>query len=300
MGKEQAAPPVDRATRWLETAAIYLASILSHAVLGFLLVVCYLEVRREPEPVFSVTLWRDAKGKDVMKIGAPVEGPPVKGVEVAPDPPKVEEPKAPLPAPAPEPALVPVPEPVAKTPEPAPPPPKVEPEGGAPEPVPAAPALGVGASAGVPQGDKPGAAKPAPGPEAEVTDAEIDKDPTAAIRRRRSGTLVQLRGGSQGDIVVVSGAYDHIQEVLDRLEIPYRIMDPEQLPKYDLSNCKALLVNCHSTYQAGLFRVADTGTLEKEIIALEEKEIALRKRVQETKEKKKVHAEEVRANKVGP
>jgi hypothetical protein len=288
LGKEQMAPPVDHAARWLETAAIYLGSILSHAVLGFLLVVCYLEVRREPEPVFSVTLWRDAKGKDVLKIGAPVEGPPVKGVEVAPDPPKVEEAKPPLPAPAPEPAPVPVPTPVAKTREPAPPPRKVEPEGGAPELLPAAPALGAGASAGVPRGDTPGAAKPVPSPDGEVTDAEIDRDPTAAIRRRRSGVLAQLRGGNQGDIVVVSGAYDHIQEVLDRLEIPYRIMDPEQLPKYDLSSCKALLVNCHSTYQAGLFRVLDTGTLEKEIEALEEKETALRKRVQETKEKKKV------------
>src|SRR6185295_19186026 len=115
-----------------------------------------------------------------------------------------------------------------------------------------------------------------------------DKDPTAAIRRRRAGTLVKLREGSQRDIVVVTGAYDHIQEVLDCLEIPYSMIDPEQLPRYNLSNCKALLVNCHNTYSTGLFRLADTGTVEKEIDDLEAKEIALRKRINETKDKKKV------------
>src|SRR5204862_7237526 len=72
------------------------------------------------------------------------------------------------------------------------------------------------------------------------------------------------------------------------LEIPYSIIDPEQLPRTNLSTCKLLLVNCNNTYASGLFRVADTGTIEKEIEALEEKEIALRKRVQETKDKKKV------------
>lgn len=271
-------------------------SVLAHAVLGFFLVMFYLEARREPEPTFSVTLWRDARGRETIKIGAPEEGPPTKGADAAPEPPKpVEPPKLdpppvlPPPAePAPAPAPPPVTEPAAKTPEPVPPPPSGGPEGGVKDPLPAAPALGAGASAGAPRSEIPGVAKAAPGPEAEVTDAEIDRDPTAAIRRRRAGTLVRLREGSQSDIVVVTGAYDHIQEVLDRLEIPYSILDPEELPKYDLSACKMLLVNCHNTYAAGLFRVVDTGTIEKEIESLEEKETALRKRVQESKEKKKV------------
>jgi len=291
-------PPIDLTLKAMETSAIFLGSLLLHALLGFIIVMCYWEVRVDPDPVYAVTIWRDAKGKDVLRIGAPEEGPVTKGPEVAPEPPKKEEPpplpkvekvEEPRPAPPPtEPAPTPspAPAPVAKVADLVPPPPKVEPEGGAPEPVPAAPAVGVGASAGVPRADKPGLAKGVDG--ADVTEAEIDKDPTAAIRRRRSGTLTSLREGSQRDIVVVTGQYDHIQEVLDRLEIPYMTIDPEQLPSYSLTNCKLLLVNCHNTYAAGLFRLASSNTLQKDIESLEEREEALRSRIKTLKDKKKV------------
>jgi hypothetical protein len=132
--------------RWMELAAVWLGSVVTHAVLGFFLVLFYLEVQREPEQTHSVTLWRTAKGKDVLRIGAPEEGPPTKGVDEPPappprqdEPPKVEPPPPP---PAPEPAPAPPPVVAKKEPDPpAPPPPKPEPEGGAPVPVPAAPAL---------------------------------------------------------------------------------------------------------------------------------------------------------------
>lgn len=286
--KAPAPAPVDLSARFLETAAVWLGSVSVHAVFGFLLVLFYLEVHLEPEQVYSVTIWRTAKGKDVLKIGAPEERPPTKGVD-EPVPPTKEEPKPP-PPPAPEPAPAqlappPVPEPVVQAPEPAPPPPKIEPEGGAPQAVPAAPALGAGASAGIPKSETPGLAKSAGG---EVTEDDIDEDPTAAVLRRRAGTLTQLREGSQRDIVVVTGSYDHIQDVLDRLEIPYLIIEPEQLPRTNLSNCKALLLNCHTTYAAGLFRAVDEKKLVKEIEDLEGKEAALRKRVREARDKKKV------------
>ncbi|MBV8881418.1 MAG: hypothetical protein JO332_15740, partial [Planctomycetaceae bacterium] len=291
-------PPVDLGMKAMETSAIVLGSLLCHAVLGFLMVMCYLEIQVEPEQTYAVTIWRDAKGKDVLRIGAPEEGPVTKGPDVAPEPPKkVEEPPPPPPAPEPkveapkapppppEPAPAPAPA-VAKVPDPVPPPPAEAPEGGAPEPVPAAPALGVAATAGVPKGETPGLAKGTDGPG--IAEAEIEKDPTAAIRRRRAGTLSRLREGSQRDIVVVTGQYDHIQNVLDRLEIPYAVIDPEDLPKYSLANCKVLLINCHNTYAEGLFRLAKSNTLEKDIPALEEKEASLRRRLQETKEKRKV------------
>src|SRR3954469_2005979 len=125
-------PSGDIAFRWMESAAICLGSLLAHAILGFILVMFYLEVRLEPEQKFSVTIWRDARGKDVLRIGAPEEGPPSNGVETAPEPPKkgepppkVEEPKPPPPDPKPDPAP-----PVPKAPEPVAPPPKPEPEGG--------------------------------------------------------------------------------------------------------------------------------------------------------------------------
>jgi hypothetical protein len=273
----------------MEHAAVWLGSAVLHAVLGFFLVLFYLEVQREPEQTYSVTVWRMAKGKDVLRIGAPEEGPPTKGVEEPPPPPppaKVEEPPKVVPPPAP-PAPEPAPAPIVKKePEPpAPPSPKEEPEGGAPEEVPAAPALGAGASAGVPKADPPGLPK-ASGHE--VTEADIDKDPTGAILRRRMGALSRMREGSRRDIVVVNGAYDHIQDVLDRLEIPYAMIEPEDLPRYNLSGCKILLLNCHNNYAAGLFRAADTKSMVKEIDDLEEREIALRKRIQESKDKRKV------------
>jgi hypothetical protein len=287
------APSGDRAFRWMESAAICLGSVLAHALLGFILVMFYLEVRLEPEQTFSVTIWRDAKGKDVLRIGAPEQGPPSKGADLPPEPPKKEEPKAPPPPPEvkPEPAPPPppAPEPVVKAPEPvAPPPPTPEPEGGVKDPQPPGPAtIGAGASAGAPKSDTPGVAK-ASASEGDVTEADIDRDPTAAIRRRRAGTLSSLQGGSRRDIVVVTGSYDHIQEVLDRLEIPYSIIDPEQLPRTDLSSCKLLLVNCHNSYASGMFRIGETGPLQKEIDDLEAKEAALTRRVQETKDKRKV------------
>jgi len=278
----------------METSAVFLGSLLLHALLGFIIVMCYFEVRVDPEPVYAVTIWRDAKGKDVLRIGAPEEGPVTKGPEVAPEPkkeeppppppppPKVEEP-TPLPPPAPPP---PAPAPVAKVEKPAPPPPKVEPEGGAPEPVPAAPAVGVGAGAGIPKADTPGLPKEADG--AEVTEADIDKDPTAAILLRRAGTLTALREGSRRDILVVTGQYDHVQEVLDRLEIPYLLIDPERLPAHDLTRCKALLINCNGTYSAGLFRLGSPTALLKEILSLEEREEGLRRRIKGSKDKRRV------------
>ncbi len=280
----------------METSAVFLGSLLLHALLGFVMVLCFFEIQVEPEQTYAVTLWRDAKGKDVLRIGAPEEGPVTKGAEAAPERPKKEEPVRPAPAPEPKPeASKPVPEEkteappapppapaVVKVEDPVPPPPKEAPEGGVPDPAPAAAALGAGATAGIPKSDVPGMAKGVDGPSA--TESEIEKDPTAAIRRRRAGTLTALREGSQRDIVVVTGQYDHIQEVLDRLEIPYSMIDPEQLPKYALHACKVLLINCHAAYVQTLFRITNAAPLEKEIAALDEKESALRKRVQDGKE----------------
>ena len=73
-----AAVPLDRGTWLMEVSAIWLASLLAHALLGFFLVMFYLEVQTEPEQTYSVTVWRDAKGKDVLRMGAPEEGPPIR------------------------------------------------------------------------------------------------------------------------------------------------------------------------------------------------------------------------------
>src|SRR5258706_5177978 len=113
--KPSVAAPPDPTVRWMEVSAIWLMSLLTHALLGFFLVMFYLEARREAEPAYSVTIWRDARGKDAIKIGAPEEGPPSKGVDLPPEPPKKEEPPK-APPPPPEPAPPPIVEPVVKAP----------------------------------------------------------------------------------------------------------------------------------------------------------------------------------------
>src|SRR5579862_9267676 len=125
-------PPIDFSLRAMETCAIFLGSLLLHAVLGFILVMCFFEIDVEPEETYSAAIWRDAKGKDVLRIGAPEEGPVTKGAEVAPEPPKKEEPPPPpetkveepkpAPSPPPEPAAVLPPPLPAKVVDPIPPP----------------------------------------------------------------------------------------------------------------------------------------------------------------------------------
>jgi hypothetical protein len=113
-----------------------------------------------------------------------------------------------------------------------------------------------------------------------VTDADIEKSPVEAIGRRRSSALASLHRVARGDIVVVKGSDDQLELVLERLEIPHSTIGPEELSRADLTGCKVLLINPHFTFSSVNYRVADAGPMEKEIRALEEKEAALRKRVQ--------------------
>jgi hypothetical protein len=112
-----------------------------------------------------------------------------------------------------------------------------------------------------------------------VTDADIEKNPVDAILRKRAGTIATLRRGARGDILVVKGAHDEIEQVLERLEIPHSTIGPEELPRADLSACKILLINPHFSYGSLVYRTFETGPIEREIQGLEEKEAALRKRV---------------------
>ena len=46
------------------------------------------------------------------------------------------------------------------------------------------------------------------------------------------------------DIVVVSGCYDHVERVLQALEVPYQIVESGSLDRVDLSPEQLLVVNC--------------------------------------------------------
>jgi hypothetical protein len=180
-----------------------------------------------------------------------------------------QAPKPPDPAPAPEP-------PVEK-PSPAPPapePPKADP---VPAPVVEAPKPAV-------VGGGAGAAGAPPRPE-----IDVDEDPTAAIRRRRAGDLAKLRGGKAAEIVVVEGGYDRVQDVLLKLGVPHVVIEPERLGRAELPGCRALLINCHSAYQAYAMKSVDARTLARQIGELEKEAAELGREIERVREPREAY-----------
>lgn len=238
-------------------------ALSAHLLLAAAFLSLYLEATKEEDSLITAGLYRGNAGEEGKKLETP-EFEPAKEEKKDPEPPKPEPPK---------------PEPVPEPPKPAAPEKAPEKENPAPSPVPDAtpkPAtIGAGASA-------------SGRPSAPVNDAEVEKDPTAALRARRAGELDQLRKGSDKDIIVVRGQYDTVELVLARLGIPHRVVDPERLPALDLSGSKILLLNCHNLYGSYLFKEADTKGLEKLIDQLDAKAKDLDRRLAATKEPRTV------------
>lgn len=57
------------------------------------------------------------------------------------------------------------------------------------------------------------------------------------------------RTAKKEEIVVVTGVFDEVQKVLDKLGIPHTVVDKEQFTKLDLKHCKVLLINCDDHIQ---------------------------------------------------
>jgi hypothetical protein len=246
----------------LERTISWSVAITAHLLLAAAFLGIYVHVSREDDGLVFASLFRGNAGEEGKKLETPAFE-PAKEEAKEPQPPKPEPPK---PEPAPE---TPKPPAVEKAPEkdtPAP-----NPVAAAADASPKPASVGSGASA---TGKS----------SAPVSDAEVEKDPTAALRARRAGDLDQLRHGSQKDIVVVRGQYDSVELVLARLGIPHRVVDPEKLPETDLSGSKILLVNCHTLYGAYLFKEADTRGLEKLIDQLDAKAKDLDRRIAATKD----------------
>lgn len=53
-----------------------------------------------------------------------------------------------------------------------------------------------------------------------------------------------IAGMEKGEVVVVAGDYDHVQRVLDRLKVPYSLLDARRLGGAKLNAVKVLLLNC--------------------------------------------------------
>jgi hypothetical protein len=248
-------------------------AISAHILAAGLLMLVGIEIKTEEESPTFVRLvpgWGGGEETKVAVLEKP--GDPASLVK-APDPdppkpeaqlPKPEAPEAPAAANGPVEAARPAPGRAASESPPAP-----NPGPGLDGP-PGAAVLGAGTSTGAGPGG---------------TDGEIERDPTEAIRRRRAGSLAGLRGGSDRAILVVSGVYDRVQDILDKLGIPHRTIEPEALAGQDLSRCRAVLVNCDKTYAADLMKDVTRQELERAIVGLEGKLQVLRQRKESTADK---------------
>lgn len=66
--------------------------------------------------------------------------------------------------------------------------------------------------------------------------------------RQSPGMLEQLRAVKPGEIIVVSGDYDHIEKLLDTLKVPYAIIGSEKVNNYN--GGRVMFVNCKA-YDTG-------------------------------------------------
>ncbi len=103
----------------------------------------------------------------------------------------------------------------------------------------------------------------------EVDSELIRKDSIEATKARRAGDLTKLRRGSSREIVVVSGAYDKVERVLSELGIPYTRVSHTKIAEYDLSECIALLVNCHTSQSIKGVGKGKVSSMKREVQKLE-------------------------------
>ena len=68
-------------------------------------------------------------------------------------------------------------------------------------------------------------------------------------RLHNPGLLERIREGNPKDIVVVKGTYDHVENLLDTIKIPYTKIDPSQIASYN--GGRVMLVNCRSYGNVG-------------------------------------------------
>ena len=240
-------------------------AIGAHVAAVLLALSLYLEFRRDEDALVAVSLHRGNAGEEAKRIEVAKPEPPAPEPVPVPPTPEPPPPEPPPPAPVPEPA------PAPPTPEPAPA------TATAPAAVEAPPTV-IGGGATAP------AAAPASG--GAPSDAEVEKNPLAALRARRAGQIDRLRQGSDRDVVVVSGEYDHVEAVLETLGVPHRVISADRLAHADLSSCKVLLVNCHNLYAAYLYQELDLAGLERQIKTLAALVEKLRTAMQSTKDRR--------------
>src|SRR4051794_27083724 len=74
--------------------------------------------------------------------------------------------------------------------------------------------------------------------------ARMSKEKMAREAPRDAAALEDVEAA---DIVVVEGTYDHVERVLDALELPYQRVTPVRLEEIPLRAEQLLVVNCPGT-----------------------------------------------------
>lgn len=90
--------------------------------------------------------------------------------------------------------------------------------------------------------------EPAPSAPRELGRA-IRVNPSEATRSLRKAELGGLAGRLPGEIVVVTGEHDEVQNLLKLFKLPYRELRPTALATEDLSKAAMVVLNCGSAFQ---------------------------------------------------
>jgi len=78
------------------------------------------------------------------------------------------------------------------------------------------------------------------------------------MEKERPMDLEILEKIKESSIIIVTGSYDRVETVLDMINIPYVLIQPEEVPRIELKPDQILIVNCPGDiYDEGLIKIKD-------------------------------------------
>jgi len=82
------------------------------------------------------------------------------------------------------------------------------------------------------------------GGEEKAKPAKPGETVAGTLKRNRTTDYEDLKRGAKHEIVVVSGVFDEIQQVLTELNIPHAVVNKDEFSRFDLRKTSALIINC--------------------------------------------------------
>jgi hypothetical protein len=78
------------------------------------------------------------------------------------------------------------------------------------------------------------------------------------MEKERPMDLEILEKVKESSIIIVAGSYDRVETVLDLINIPYVLIQPEEVPRIELNPDQILIVNCPGDiYDEGLVKIKE-------------------------------------------